>query len=269
MEACDSLEAYYTSGVRPYPNVKRDPPRRGRPDAMAHYPFSDSQGQVGTLLEKPDEDQRIFSMGSPARKRWVQKVYDDMCIGRSKMRVVDIPEALQVSNHESSPLYSFPNFHFNVFIFSIFHPKSTKSLGLRLSKELEKAVVRKGKKSADTADPTIPIEPTIDMQQWSGIVKKTMKCYDQGSEDSNDAFPRQTQPFDQHQRRRGSLLVDDGNDNNGDTDTIISDGDVAVDPAYADDFLYNSQQQSSPDCRARSMRDVKSRIADQVINRLI
>ena len=72
--------------------------RKSRSDAMAHFPFVDD-GTVGEALRNPPDEQgsRIFQMTAPARKRWASQVYQNMCIGRSKMRLADVPEALRVS----------------------------------------------------------------------------------------------------------------------------------------------------------------------------
>ena len=63
---------------------------------MVHFPFADHEGAVQDLFDETNSSSRFYRMGSPARKKLIEKAFDEMCISRSKMRVVDIPEALKV-----------------------------------------------------------------------------------------------------------------------------------------------------------------------------
>jgi hypothetical protein len=82
----------------PRQRKEESPERRARLNAMSNYPFQDNFGSVDTALCPADDQYMhpILRMASPARRRLAQHVFDEMCIGRSKMRIVDVPEALKV-----------------------------------------------------------------------------------------------------------------------------------------------------------------------------
>ncbi len=69
--------------------------RKHRPDSMFHYPFADEYGSVPDVLLAPPEVQpKLLEMGGPARKRFVERVFDEMRLDRNGIRVSDLPEAL-------------------------------------------------------------------------------------------------------------------------------------------------------------------------------
>jgi hypothetical protein len=106
---------------------------------MMNYPFQDNFGTVDSVLI-PDHDSAhpILRMTSPARRRWAQHVFEDMCVGRTKLRVVDIPEAL-------------------------------KACDLPVSPELTKAIKQFGTRGQDNT------EATIDGNQWYAIVNRYVR----------------------------------------------------------------------------------------------
>lgn len=72
--------------------------RKSRPDAMAQYPFVDPNGSVpealqGGYLERPN----LLLMGQPGRKRFLEKVFEEMRFDRGGIRLSDLPEAFDVS----------------------------------------------------------------------------------------------------------------------------------------------------------------------------
>lgn len=74
--------------------------RKGRPDSMAHFPFADQEGTVPEVLKggyaaKPS----LLEMGIPGRKRFVEKVFEEMRFDLGGIRLSDLPEALDVSWH--------------------------------------------------------------------------------------------------------------------------------------------------------------------------
>lgn len=70
-------------------------PRRYRADSLSHFPFSDADGTVDDIFYQNNQNARIMNMGYPARKRFACKVFSDMCVGKAKLPVKDIPLALK------------------------------------------------------------------------------------------------------------------------------------------------------------------------------
>ncbi|RYH14956.1 hypothetical protein EON65_32690, partial [archaeon] len=69
--------------------------RKSRIDAMAHYPFADQAGSVPDVLQGGNKEKpNLLDMGVPGRKRFVEKVFNEMRFDRGGIRISDIPEAL-------------------------------------------------------------------------------------------------------------------------------------------------------------------------------
>ena len=100
---CVFLSEQYTPvarkpGVPKQTNDKEGHDRHSRPNAMIHYPFTDNSGSVCGVLNSVSgkASHPILRMSSPARRRWSHQVFDEMCIGRTRMKIADVPEALKV-----------------------------------------------------------------------------------------------------------------------------------------------------------------------------
>ena len=71
--------------------------RQSRPDSVFHYPFADNAGSVTEVLHGPAPVmQQLLSMGAPARKRLIAKIFDEMRFSKVGLRMSDLPEALEV-----------------------------------------------------------------------------------------------------------------------------------------------------------------------------
>lgn len=72
--------------------------RIGRLDAMVHFPFADDTGTISDILKQEHEAEvsPLLSMGKPGRKRFILKVFNEMRLDQSGIRLYNLPEALQV-----------------------------------------------------------------------------------------------------------------------------------------------------------------------------
>lgn len=77
---------------------EKPPVRKSRSDAMSHFPFVDD-GYAGDESKGADAQEapksRIFSMGEPAMKRLVGRIYEEMRQGKTGVRMSDMPEAFE------------------------------------------------------------------------------------------------------------------------------------------------------------------------------
>jgi hypothetical protein len=71
--------------------------RQIRLDTIQHYPFADNVGSMPQVLYAPSDVPKLLEMGAPARKRLVEKVFQEMRCNQAGIRMSDIPEALDVS----------------------------------------------------------------------------------------------------------------------------------------------------------------------------
>ena len=80
---------------------KKSQPLYERPDAISHFPFCD-EGHVGDVFRfDSTKSQAFVNMGLSARKKLVNKTFQEMCMGSSnardyitRMKVADLPAAL-------------------------------------------------------------------------------------------------------------------------------------------------------------------------------
>ncbi len=75
-----------------------DKNRKFRPDSMSHYPFADDIGHVSDILKDQEPySSKIMEMGAPARKLFIGRVYEELKLGKTGVRMSDLPEAFDVS----------------------------------------------------------------------------------------------------------------------------------------------------------------------------
>lgn len=70
--------------------------RQSYPNTLFSYPFVDVYGTVRDALQYCSKEPDYIDMVPKIRKRAASQIYFDMCIGTSKMRIADVPQALQV-----------------------------------------------------------------------------------------------------------------------------------------------------------------------------
>lgn len=148
---------------------------------MAHYPFTDPSGTVPEVLKGGYSDRpNLLDMGVPGRKRYVEKVFEEMRFARGGIRLSDLPEALD-------------------------------RIGIRISPQLRRVLERT--RSMQTDGPLDAeddqdndffrfhyMEKYITIAQWKAIVQRFLKLIRDGKDPSKlaDILPRPSEPGHQH-----------------------------------------------------------------------
>ena len=87
-------------------------------NALFKFPFVDNQGTVKDALNQVYETTRFIDINSVSlQRRLAKQVYEELSIGRSKMRLIDVLKGLEVCTYVHYSIISNNNFFLSSFIF--------------------------------------------------------------------------------------------------------------------------------------------------------